>query len=132
MVQLFCLISEMISLCMTMTQDMSWINIQVSPTNPLGWSRLDPNNMQIKESTRLGPDTCLSHHLQRKINPLYTCIGLPSPLGPLLIKTNLNTIQTYFLCQLTCQSADIMSSLCGVGVRVNNFFSKTTRTCCFF
>ena len=24
-------------------------------------------------------------------------------------------------------SADIMSSLCGVGVRVNNFFSKTTR-----
>ena len=33
-----------------------------------------------------------------------------------------------FLCQLTCQSAD-MSSLCGVGVRVrvNNFFSKTTR-----
>ena len=34
-----------------------------------------------------------------------------------------------FLCQLTCQSADIMSSLCGVGVRVrvNIFFSKTTR-----
>ena len=36
-----------------------------------------------------------------------------------------------FLSQLTCQSADIMSSLCGVGVRVrvrvNNFFSKTTR-----
>ena len=39
------------------------------------------------------------------------------------------------LCQLTCQSADIMSSLCGVGVRVcvrvrvrvNNFSSKTTR-----
>ena len=35
----------------------------------------------------------------------------------------------WFLCQLTCQSADIMSSLCGMGVRVrvNNFFSKTTR-----
>ena len=34
-----------------------------------------------------------------------------------------------FLCQLTCQSADIMSSLCGVGVRVrvNNFSSETTR-----
>ena len=34
-----------------------------------------------------------------------------------------------FLCQLTCQSADIMSSLCGVGVRVrvNKFSSKTTR-----
>ena len=34
-----------------------------------------------------------------------------------------------FLFQLTCQSADIISSLCGVGVRVrvNNFFSKTTR-----
>ena len=38
-------------------------------------------------------------------------------------------LPTQFLCQLTCQSADIMSSLCGVGVRVrvNNFFSKTTR-----
>ena len=36
-----------------------------------------------------------------------------------------------FLCQLTCQSADIMESLCGVHVRVricvNNFSSKTTR-----
>ena len=36
-----------------------------------------------------------------------------------------------FSCQLTCQSADIMSSLCGMGVRVrirvNNLFSKTTR-----
>ena len=37
-----------------------------------------------------------------------------------------------FLCQLTCQSADIMSSLCGVcvrvrvRVRVTIFFSKTT------
>ena len=35
----------------------------------------------------------------------------------------------HFLCQLTCRSADIMSSLCGVCVRVrmNNFSSKTTR-----
>ena len=41
------------------------------------------------------------------------------------------TADFVFLCQLTCQSAGIMSSLCGVGVRVrvrvNNFFSKTTR-----
>ena len=44
-------------------------------------------------------------------------------------------VWTLLLCQLTCQSADIMSSLCGVGVRVrvrvrvrvNNFSSKTTR-----
>ena len=42
-------------------------------------------------------------------------------------------VNVSFLCQLTCQSADIMSSLCGVGVRVrvcvrvNNFSSKTTR-----
>ena len=37
--------------------------------------------------------------------------------------------QKPFLCQLTGQSADIMLSLCGVyvRVRVNNFFSKTTR-----
>ena len=42
---------------------------------------------------------------------------------------NIFSVITEFLCQLTCQSADIMSSLCGVGVRVrvNNFFSKTTR-----
>ena len=32
-----------------------------------------------------------------------------------------------FICQLTCQSADIMASLCGIRVRVNNFFSKSTR-----
>ena len=44
-----------------------------------------------------------------------------------------NVVNFLFLCQLTCQSADIMSSLCGVGVRarvrvrVNNFSSKTTR-----
>ena len=46
-----------------------------------------------------------------------------------------NPVYKLFLCQLTCQSADIMSSLCGVGVRVrvrvrvrvNNFSSKTTR-----
>ena len=44
-------------------------------------------------------------------------------------KTYIRSEQTEFLCLLTCQSADIMSSLCGVGVRVrvNNFFSKTTR-----
>ena len=43
--------------------------------------------------------------------------------------SDVTTSQKPFLCQLTCQSADIMSSLCGVGVRVrvNNFFSKTTR-----
>ena len=42
---------------------------------------------------------------------------------------SVEALQCIFLCQLTCQSADIMSSLCGVGVRVrmNNFFSKTTR-----
>ena len=45
----------------------------------------------------------------------------------------LQCIAAVFLCQLTCQSAGIMSSLCGVGVRVcvrvrvNNFSSKTTR-----
>ena len=46
----------------------------------------------------------------------------------LWITTGVRVLQI-FLCQLTCQSADIMSSLCGVGVRVrvNNFFSKTTR-----
>ena len=48
--------------------------------------------MQIKENTRLGPDT----HLQRKISLLYPNIGLPSPLGPFLIMTNLNTTQILF------------------------------------
>ena len=51
-------------------------------------------------------------------------------LGPLLQGqmriAQLKSAYNSFLCQLTCQSADIMSSLCSVGVRVNNF-SKTTR-----
>ena len=72
------------------------INIQVSPRNLLGWSQLDPKSMQIKESTRLGPGTYLSHHLQRKISPLHPYKSLPSPLGLLMIKTNLNMIQTHF------------------------------------
>ena len=95
-VHLFHSVSEMITLCMNLPRDISRINIQVSPRNLLRWSRLDPKNMQIKESTRLGPGTYLSHHLQRKISPLCPYKGLPSPLGPLLIKTNLNTIQTHF------------------------------------
>ena len=33
-------------------------------------------------------------------------------------------IKINFLCRLTCQSADMMSSLCVVGVRVTDFFSK--------
>ena len=33
-----------------------------------------------------------------------------------------------FLCQLICQSADIMASLCGVCLRIRvNDFSETTR-----
>ena len=67
-----------ITLCMNLTRDISRINIQVSQRNLLGWSRLDPKNMQIKESTRLGPGTYLSHHLQRKISPLYPYKGLPT------------------------------------------------------
>ena len=35
-------------------------------------------------------------------------------------------VKNSFLCQLTCESADIMASLCGIR-RVNNFSSKTTR-----
>ena len=53
-----------------------------------------------------------------------------SPRIGMIFNGGLANLQcTPFLCQLTCQSADIMSSLCGVGVRVrvNNFFSKTTR-----
>ena len=71
MVHPFHHVSEMITPCMILTRDMSQINIQVSPRNPLGWSRPDPKNMQIKESTRLGPATCLSHHLQRRISPVH-------------------------------------------------------------
>ena len=43
-----------------------------------------------------------------------------------------NILFIYFLCQLTDKSADIMSSLCGMGVDVrvhmSDFSSKTTRT----
>ena len=57
--------------------------------------------------------------------------GLPQQTGgdPFTRNVSHDMASHGFLCQLTCQSADIMSSLCGVGVRVrvNNFFSKTTR-----
>ena len=55
--------------------------------------------------------------------------NLPSSLRVGLSEFCCYSLNICFLCQLTCQSADIMSSLCGVGVhvRVNNFFSKTTR-----
>ena len=45
------------------------------------------------------------------------------------MRIDLSHFNVFFLCQLTCQSADIMSSLCGVyvQVRVSNFSSKTTR-----
>ena len=33
---------------------------------------------------------------------------------------------------MTCQSAGIMASLCSVYVRVSDFSSETTETCCFF
>ena len=75
----------MITPCMILTRDMSQINIQVSLRNSLRWSRLDPKNMQIKESTRLGQDTGLSHHLQRRISPLYICKGLPSSTSVLVL-----------------------------------------------
>ena len=70
--------------------------------------------------------------------PLYMCRCVPSShsgtlsLGASIFLTILPLLGP-FLCQLTCQSAGIMSSLCGVGVRVhvrvrvNNFSSKTTR-----
>ena len=54
-------------------------------------------------------------------------------INEILMINDKTCLSKLFLCQLTCQSADIMSSLCGVGVRVrvrvrvNNFFSKTTR-----
>ena len=57
------------------------------------------------------------------------CRRISSEIRFLSVTTNSSSF--VFLCQLTCQSADIMSSLCGVGVRarvrVNNFSSKTTR-----
>ena len=62
---------------------------------------------------------------------LLACIYFKPFLGA--SSSEARASRDHFLCQLTCQSADIMSSLCGVGVRVrvrirvNNFFSKTTR-----
>ena len=47
--------------------------------------------------------------------------------GPVIAELELGVYSNRdkFLCQMTCQSADIMASLCGV--RVNNFSSKTAR-----
>ena len=63
---------------------------------------------------------CLTHRVSAQCT-------FPQNRFPAILATILNFCVFQFLCQLTCQSADIMSSLCGVGVHVNNFFSKTTR-----
>ena len=74
--------------------------------------------------------------LSLKIKVILRLCGTVSRfyIGPMLLfyqtaQIKPTNYKCLFLCQLTCQSADIMSSLCGVGVRVrvNNFFSKTTR-----
>ena len=60
--------------------------------------------------------------------------GVTFYLGPATFQTYFSyhsdiwfVVPDCFLCQLTCQSADIMASLCGVDVRVSDFSSKTTR-----
>ena len=60
---------------------------------------------------------------------LPVCVKVTAFSIQVMTKHCNNRFLICFLCQLTCQSADIMSSLCGVGVRVhvNNFSSKTTR-----
>ena len=54
------------------------------------------------------------------------------PVNPVQNPPSAVTSDQPFLCQLTCQSADIMSSLCGMGVRVNNPKLQGLETCCFF
>ena len=54
MVHLFHHVSELTTLCMTLTRDISWINIQVSPRNLLGWSRLDPKKHADKRKHKVG------------------------------------------------------------------------------
>ena len=88
------------------------------------------------------PKICRNYKLSSYIfidfkTSIETCSEIPYLIDFLLadLLESRDTPLDYFLCQLTCQSADIMSSLCGVGVRVrvrvrvrvNNFFSKTTR-----
>ena len=71
----------------------------------------------------------------KKLNKtVYWCFSISSrEADDYLFISIIEKIPNPFLCQLTSQSADIMSSLCGVGVRVrvcvrvNNFSSKTTR-----
>ena len=54
--------------------------------------------------------------------------SFPVPLEPVKKPAAVVTSDQPFLCQLTYQSGDIMSSLCGLGVRVlMNNFSNTTR-----
>ena len=81
------LIGSMIML----VQDLPWTNTLMNPTN-LGRHLPNTKNMLTRVNINLGPDV---YHLpQRKISPLWLYTGLLSPLGPTLIKTNLNMIQT--------------------------------------
>ena len=62
------------------------------------------------------------HRLLLSIN--MTC----GPQGNTLsIHLHIVAMLVQFLCQLTCQSADILASLCGMYVRVSYFSDETTR-----
>ena len=86
------------------------------------------NKWKNRKLTPFGKISIIKSNILSK--GIHVMTSLPTP-ETFLSKGN--SLLYSFLCQLTCQSADIMSSLCGVGVRVcvrvrvNIFSSKTTR-----
>ena len=74
-----------------LVQDLHRTNTLMNPTN-LGCHLPNPKNMLTRVNINLGPD--MYHLPQRKISPLWLNTGFLSPLGLILIKTNLNMIQT--------------------------------------
>ena len=92
------------------------------------FSRQRNNPYEVAAEEEMSEHSEFIQYSQTAHSDAVTCV-CPVAVGVALSGSKDQVVHVYFLCQLTCQSADIMSSLCGVGVhvRVNNFFSKTTR-----
>ena len=79
---------------MTLTRDTHQISIQVYPMNPTQMASARSKQHADKRKHKVR-SRYMYLHLQRRISTLYTDTGLISLLRLILIKTNLNTIQTH-------------------------------------
>ena len=111
--------------------------VQTTPSKKMKRSESPKPSASKKRSSSSRPTSEDVQHLDDKwgerfsrLEAMLLAKAFTVPVEPVVKPaSDVTPSEKPFLCQLTYQSADIMSSLCDVGVRirVNNFFSKTTR-----